>query len=244
MNTKHRTVGIGLIMVLLIVTTLGSIGWYIARPQSKALANNANIQLSVPKQDLNEPSKLAAQVENRLPKSQTLNGITVELTSAKMIRTGIQIGICYPTPDNGDWYPTPGNLTYGTYEIPPDEFEFTSEVKADGVNTGKRCVLIRYRIDEMENITTPMQVALTGYWAVPRELPPCENLMQRISTNPKAQAYGLKAKCSYDEQTGISVTLSEKAFSIAQDKAQQALDEIVKGEVNGPWLFTINEIEK
>lgn len=243
MYKKNNSLGIGLSIVLLAIAAIGSIVWYASQPQSKALADTTNIQQPVKSQET-PASDLISQVTSGMPKLQTVNGTTVELSSVKKIETGIEVGICYPTPDGGDWYPTAGALSYSTYEILPDEFEFISEQKADGIHTGRRCALIRYRIDEMENITTPIQFTLLGYWAVPKELPPCENLQQRLNTNPRAKSYGLKAKCSYDDQTGLSVALSGKASSIAQDKAQQVLDEIVKGEVNGPWEFTITELEK
>ena len=243
MSKKNSTLSTGIAITLLAVATIGSIVWYVSQPQSKALADTTNIQQPVTSQEIPSSDSIS-QAASTMPKLQTVNGVTIELTSVRKIETGIEIGICYPTPDGGDWYPTADVLSYSTYEVLPDEFEFISEQKADGINTGRRCALIRYRIDEMESITTPMQFTLLDYWAVPRELPPCENLQQRLSTNSKAKAYGIKIKCAYDEQGGISVTLSDKASSIAQDKAQLVLDEIVKGEVNGPWEFTITELEK
>jgi len=243
MYKKYSTLSTGLAIALMVVTTIGSIVWYASQPQSKVLADTTKIQQLVTSQEIPSNNSIS-QAASTIPQLQTINGVTIELTSVKQTETGIEIGICYPTPDDGDWYPTPGHIYYSTYEVLPDEFEFISEQKADGINTGRRCVLIRYRIDEMESITTPMQFTLLDYWAVPREMPPCENLQQRLNTNPKAKAYGLKAKCSSDEQGGMSVTLSDKASSVAQDKAQLVLDEIVNGIVNGPWEFTITELEK
>lgn len=242
MNKKYNMLNMGLTILLMIAATIGAIVWYASQPQSKALAETTNVQQPILSQEIYSSNPVSQPV-NTMPKLQTVNGVTIELTSVKKIETGIEIGICYPTPDGGDWYPTPGHLYYSTYDILPDEFEFVSEQKVDDINPGRRCALVRYRIDEMEGVTTPMQFTLLGYWAVPREMPPCENLQQRLKTNPNAQAYGLKIKCSYDDQMGLSVALSGKAPSIAQEKAQQALDEIVKGEISGPWVFTITEIE-
>jgi hypothetical protein len=61
--------------------------------------------------------------------SKTKNDITVEITSAKAISTGMEIGICYTAPDNGEWRPMPGHLFYGSYEVYPDEIEFASDEK-------------------------------------------------------------------------------------------------------------------
>lgn len=243
MYTKNRKLGVMLLVGALAVATVVSIGWYVSRPQSQALAVNQGQSPEAVVQETVTTNPVEADKQADI-RSKTINGITVEITSAKLIETGIEVGVCYSTPDGGDWYPLPGSISYSTYEILPDEFEFTSEEKADGKKLGERCVLIRYRMDDLSNILTPIQFSLTGLSAVPKELPPCEDLQQRLNTSPRAQALGLKARCSYDEQTGISVTLSEKAASVAQGKAQQVLDEVVKGEVNGPWEFLITEIEK
>lgn len=241
MYTKNRKLGVMFLVGILAVTTVLSIGWYVSRPQSQALAVNNSQPEAVQANLTTNPVESDKQADIR---TKTVNGITVEITSAKLIETGIEVGVCYSTPDGGDWYPLPGSISFSTYEILPDEFEFTSEEKADGKKLGERCALIRYRADDLSNISTPIQFSLTGLLAVPKELPPCEDLQQRLNTSPKAQALGLKAKCSYDEQTGISVMLSEKAASVAREKAQQVLDEIVKREVDGPWEFLITEMEK
>lgn len=242
MYTKNRKLGVTLLVGILTVTTVLSIGWYVSRPQSQALAVNNNqqpeaIQITV----ATNPVESDKQADMR---TKTVNGITVEIISAKLIETGIEVGICYSTPDGGDWYTMPGPLSYGLYEVLPDEAEFISEEKANRKNMGRRCESIRYRIDDLDTLTMPLQFTISGFWAVPRELPPCENFQQRLDTNPQARALGLKAKCSYDEQAGISVMLAEKAASVAREKAQQVLDGIVTGEVNGPWEFLITELDK
>lgn len=241
MYTKNRKLGVTFLVGILAVAAVLSIGWYVSRPQSQALAVNNSQPEAVQAAVTTNRVESDKQADIR---TKTVNGITVEIISAKLIETGIEVGVCYSTPDGGDWYPLPGSISYSTYEILPDEFEFTSEEKADGKKLGERCVLIRYRMDELSNISAPIQFSLTGLLAVPKELPPCEDLQQRLSTSPKAQAYGLKVHCSYDEHEGISVTLVEKASSAAQDKAQQTLDEIVKREVDGPWEFLITEMDK
>ena len=242
MYKKSKNFTTGLILILLTVTTILSVVWYVSTPRSEVLANNAVAALPSTQQQesLTSPESLpSTEVQ-----SKTVNEITVELMSTSIIETGIEVEICYTTLDGGDWYTIPGSISYSTYEILPDEVEFISEQKADGKKTGRRCEAIRYRIDEPNTITMPIKFLVSEFWAVPRELPPCENLQQRLDTNPRAKALGLKTKCSYNEQTGISVALSEKASAVAQEKAQQVLDEIIKGEVIGPWEFTITGLEK
>lgn len=242
MHRKNKNFGVGFIIAPLIMTAILSIGWYASQPRSEVLASNANVASPVQQQfDLPKNSELQALSE---PRSKTINDITVELTSAKIIKTGIEMVICYTTPDGGDWYTTPGSISFSTYEIFADEAELLNEQKADEKNTGKRCEAIRYRIDEPDTISTPIRFSVLSFWAVPKELLPCENLQQRLDTSPKAKTYGLKVNCSYDEQTGLSVVLADKLPSIAQSEAQQVLDEIIKGEVFGPWDFTITELKK
>jgi len=242
-NTKKINLSAKIIIALLLVTAVFSVSWYISRPQSPALAAKTNVEQPVTIQD-EAQSIPTDQFVSIFPLSQTVNGIAVELMSARLIDTGIEIGVCYPTPDGGEWYPVPGHLFYDTYEVLPDEAELLSEQLADGVKMGRHCELIRYRIDDLTTVTLPIRISFLGYWAVPREIPPCENFRQRLETSPKAKAYGLKAKCTEDGQGGISVVLLSKASSVAKGEAQKALDEIVKGEITGPWEFVIYELEK
>lgn len=241
MYTKSRKLGVTFLVGILAVAAVLSIGWYVSHPQSQALAVNNSQPEAVKATVTTNRVESDKQADTR---TKTVNGITVEIISTKLIETGIEVGVCYTTPDAGDWYTIPGSVSYSVYEILPDEAEFISEEKADGKNMGRRCESIRYRIDDLDTLTMPLQFTISGFWAVPRELPPCENFQQRLDTNPKAQALGLKAKCSYDEQTGISITLTERAASVAREKAQQVLEEIVTGEVKGPWEFLITEIDK
>nr|MDQ3004089.1 hypothetical protein [Chloroflexota bacterium] len=178
--------------------------------------------------------------------SKTQNDIMVEISSAKVINTGVEIGICYTAPDNGEWRPLPGHLFYDKYEVYPDEIEFLAdEILADGKNTGTRCALIRYRIEDLNTLTTPVEFSILRFYAPGREMyTPCQELQQKLDSNPKAKAYGLKAKCTETSDGGISVSLIDHDKSVSKDKASKALDEIAKGEVIGLWEFTITEIEK
>jgi hypothetical protein len=136
------------------------------------------------------------------------------------------------------------HLFYSTYEIYPDEYEFTTEKKASGNSPGRRCALVRYRIDDLENITVPLQFSLIDIVAHPREMPACQNFQERFDTNSNARAFGLKARCEETSDGNVSVILLDHDKSVAKDKASKLLDEIAKGEVIGPWEFTITAIEK
>jgi hypothetical protein len=231
------------LIIVLAVTTVASISWYISRPQAQAEAI-ANSQILVVSQESQVSTSSVDVLASSFPLLQTVDDITVDIVSTQIIKTGLEIGVCYPTPDSGDWYPTPGSIYYSTYEVIPDEFEFISEQKADGKNEGRRCAVIRYRIDEPQKIEMPIKFSLLGFWAVPREASPCENFQQRFDTNLNAKKYDLKVKCSDNGQNGISVTLVDNDKSITSDKAQEILDEIVRGEFTGPWSFDITEFSK
>jgi hypothetical protein len=177
---------------------------------------------------------------------KTQNDITVEITSAKVINTGAELGICYTTPDNGEWRPMPGQLLYGAYEVYPDEIEFLEgESMADGKNPGTRCALIRYRIADLSTLAAPVKFSILQFYAPGREMyTPCEELQQRLNTSPKAQAYGLKAGCTLSSDGNVSVMLVEHDPSVTETEAGKTLDQIAKAEVDGPWEFTIKELER
>ena len=139
-----------------------------------------------------------------------------------------------------------GHLYYGTSDILPDEIEFLSgEKMADGKDTGIRCAYVRYLVEALKAITTPVEFSILRFYAPGREMySPCQELQERLKTNPKAQAYGLKAKCDELNDGSISVTLADQDKSVEKDKANILLKEIAKGEIDGPWEFTITEIEK
>ncbi len=254
---NNRVVNILVISLLMVMASL-SVVFYFSRPQAAVLANSAPAQQT----SSDKPSDTVAAVQQiavekplettiqqnvsqeRLSKTQ--NDITVEITSAKVITTGIEIGICYTAPDNGEWRPLPDHVFYGKYEVYPDEIEFlANEILADGKNTGTRCALVRYRIDDLNTLTTPIGFSILKFYAPGREMyTPCQELQQRLDTNPKAKAYGLKEKCIENSDGTISVTLLDHAKSVSNDHAKQAMEEIAKAEVVGPWEFTISEIEK
>lgn len=230
------------LIVLLTITTVLSGGWYISQPQIRAVASNADNASYVTVQE-QSANQVNSQPTAQSIQTQTVNGITVTITSAKIISTGVQVNMCYSTPDAGDWYPLPGNLFYGAYVIPPDEFETISDQKANGINMGEKCVSIRHRIDDLESIALPITFSLSSIHAVPREIPPCDNFQNCLNTNAVAHARDLQAICSENSDGSIKVTLTGKRPDISQSEAQKTLDNILRGDVQGPWEFTINTIQ-
>ena len=242
MNSKNTSTII-LVSMSLILMLLVAVGFYISRPQSLVSARNSEN----PNNSMRQPVPANIPINKVEPAvlSRMKGDIQVEVISAKVIPTGVEIGICYVTPDSGDWYPTPGHLLYSTYEIYPDEYEFTSELKADGNNFGRRCALVRYKIDDLENIMTPLNFSILDFEARPLEMfSACQNFQERLSTNPKARAYGLSARCTENNDGTIAVNLAGHNNLVSNEHAKQALDTIASGIVNGPWEFTITQLEK
>jgi hypothetical protein len=243
MQTKHNNFVLTIISGLLILAAVSAISFYASRPQSAVVAGNDAREQSLSDQD--QVVNIPPQTTGKEILAQNVNEVVVEITSTKIISTGVEIGVCYSTLDGGDWYPTPGHLFYSTYEIYPDEYEFTTEEKANGNKVGKRCALVRYRIDDLENITTPIEFTILNFEAKPLEMfSACQNFQERLATSPKAKAYGLRAICTENSDGSFSVILNDHANSVAKENANKALDEIAQGIVTGPWVFTINEIER
>lgn len=232
-----------LIVGLLLVTTIVAIGFYASRPQAMAAASDEKIQQNSP--DQGKTGVVPVPKTDSEILSQTQSEVTVEISSAKRIDTGVEIGICYTTLDGGDWYPVPGHLFYDANEVFPDEYEFTTEQKADANNLGKRCALVRYRIDDLSTITMPIKFSMIGFDARPQEMySACQNFQHRLDTNPKAKAHGLKAKCDETDDGNIIVTLVDNDKSVKKEDAGKVLDEIATGAIIGSWEFTINQLEK
>ncbi|MBK9924877.1 MAG: hypothetical protein IPP66_06240 [Anaerolineales bacterium] len=211
-------------------------------PSSITRSSAVDQSLPNPTQTIQVPQP----IEEKTALYQTVSDIAVEITSVKRISTGLEVGICYTAPDNGEWRPLPGHLFFASSEVYPDEIEFLPDEKiADGKNTGIRCALIRYLVEDVSAITTPLMFSIIQFYAPGREMySPCEEFEQRLSTNQKANAYEIKAKCEEVGDGNISVELVDNDKSIAKDKVSKLLADIAKGEVAGPWEFTITEIEK
>ena len=239
------------------VAAIAAIGFYSARPQLIAVTDSAANQptaqtrnppvstSSDPTTSPEAPSSPVADGKGKHVLVRIVGDIQVEVTSAKIVDTGVEIGVCYATPDSGDWYPMFSHLFFNTREIYPDEFDFLTEDSADGSKYGRRCVAVRYKIAKMDTITTPILFGVEELYAVQREGNPCESFQDRLDTSPKARAYGLKVKCTeFDNGTQFSVELIEHGEMVDQGAAKLALDEIIQGTVTGPWQFTITEIQK
>ena len=242
LSKKHNFTFFTIAGLFTLVTVL-SVRFYISKPDV-AVSVESNVAMKPPIGKLAEV--VTPQTDNKQLLSETREDITIEMTSAKVIGTGMEIGICYTTPDNAEWYPMPGHLFYGNYEIYPDEIEFLAgERFADGKSMGRRCALIRYRINDVSTLVTPVELSILQLYAPGREMyTPCEEFRERMATNPKVKAYDLKVECVETSDGSISATLLEHDPSISSEEANRILNEIASAEINGPWIFRIDEIER
>jgi hypothetical protein len=184
-------------------------------------------------------------VKNPINLSQTVGDVTVTVKYAKVIPTGIEIGICYTTLDGGEWYSMPDPIKVDSKEIKPDESGFTNETLATANTTGERCEFIRYKLAGSDTISTLIGFSIKALDAEPREMySPCQEVQQRIDTSPKAQAAGVKMNCTENADGQAVAELSGFNPTFSREEAQQILDQIVGQMVNGPWVFTIDKLEK
>lgn len=244
MQTKSKA-ALFTLTALLILGTVGSIVFYVSRVQSAVIAGSNDNLEGVPNPDVNA----GAQVASSSGSSQTVNDITVEITSARIIDTGVEIGFCYTTLDGGEWYPVPEQLLFsseeGSYKVFPDEYEFVEEKLADKDNVGLNCGLVRYLIDDLKTITAPLHFSLSQIIVHPREMYSlCEDFQYRLATSSKANQFGLTAECSANSEGVISATLVDYDKSASLDVVSRVLEDIAKYEIHGPWEFTITEIER
>jgi len=243
----HHKFGKHLILFIVGMAMLSACGLSKSAPAQQTVQEKPAVILTVePVSDNKTIDPVRPQSASQEVLLKTQNDITVKITSTKMIGTGVEIGICYTAPDNGEWRPLPAHLFYDKYEVFPDEIHYLdNEIPADGKNTGTRCALVRYRIDDPNTITTPIKFSILQFYAPGREMySPCEELRQRLATNPKAQTYGLRANCVENGDGNISVALVGNNQTVAKDIASKVLAQIAKAEVAGPWEFTLNEIER
>jgi hypothetical protein len=243
MQNKNKSAATIIVVSLLILTIVASIGFYFSRPETVVSAGGEPTLQSSPVKPIEAIKPLT---DSQKTLSVTQNDITVKITSAKVISTGVEIGICYTAPDNGEWRALPAHLFYGKYEVYPHETEYlANEILADGKNTGTRCAQVRYNVEDLNTITTPIKFSILSFYAPGREMySPCEEVQQRLNTNPKAQAYGLKIKCEENSDSSTNVTLLSNNKSVASAEAQKALSVIASAEIPGNWEFTITDLMK
>jgi hypothetical protein len=252
---------------LLALTALASAIFYFSQPQAVALAESQ--PTSQPQiLDVDE-LQTSSEIARELP-VLTVNDTTVEITSVKAtqfnrevyaetgkdtytyqlvgyaLTHGVEIGICYTAPDDGEWRPWVGNLIYDKYVVYPDSITILEgETLADGKKSGTRCALILYVIEDPDSVILPLEFSITRFYAPGRELySPCQEMQQRLATSPKAQKYGLKISCTDDAEKGPSISLDEYSKSVNAEEAQKVFDVIATSEVHGEWKFVLTDIEK
>lgn len=203
---------------------------------------------------------------------QTVNGITVRIinlkkgieeTSSSDERKGgivsvkkqvVTVDFCFTTPDSGEW------MLYGEGDILQfkngksngwyGSVNWWDEKIADGKNMGEKCGRYHFAFDLDVKIEPPLILTFQDINSTPREwLTPCEELMKRVETNPRAQEAGLKIGCenvpNAREDFTISVHDATPVLAgydrsrLTKQEAHALMLEIQDATVYGPWIFKI-----
>jgi len=233
-----------IILIVLTITSIFSVGFYLSRIQYKTNAESIHPQNYIELIDSTQIPTL--QPENNINLQQTVNDISVTVTYAKIIPSGIEIGTCFTTPDGGEWNPGPGPIVLSDGKtISPDEFGTIRETQADSRQMGEMCNFIKYRVEDLSSISIPFKVAIKFLHSPAREMySACENLQHRLNTSPKAYGSEIKMECKETTDQLVSPTVIGHASTISQEEAQAILDEMAGNIIYGPWEFTINSIQK
>lgn len=236
-----------------IVIILMAIGVYSSRkPVEKAVANNPisvydlqptvnNLPDSSIQTDLNKDPLINIKETSEL--SQIGNGIEITVKNVTFYDKGIQVTVCYPLFDSGEWNIKPEPLVFGSERILPDERELISSEPASAEKQGNACVHIRYLIEDKSKVTTPIYFTVSELFITPREMDPCEELKIRQATNMMAQQAGIEMQCTQGEEWKPDIQVANSKASLEDENSKLAIEQLSEWKVDGPWEFTINEIK-
>ncbi|MFO7583240.1 MAG: hypothetical protein R6W69_00810 [Anaerolineales bacterium] len=257
---------------LLALAALTAVVFYFTQPGATAAAESQPSEMPIQVESDFENDMVstdADRAEKKWP-SATSNDITIQITSVKLTQEEmpitetledgslheyvyvfdlLEIGMCHTMLDNGDWVIWPDYLHYGNQSVFAwglyrFEGEAQGEILADGKNTGERCQLLYYPIDDPETLSLPLKFAITSFGVPYNEgYSPCQNIERRWRTNVKAQEYGMKISCQDDFTNGPTVTLDDYSKSVSREDVQWVFDMLTNAEVPGYWEFVITEIE-
>ena len=203
---------------------------------------------------------------------QTVNGITVRIINLRKEyeyrefwsekdqknifddRLVITLDACYSTPDSGEWflYGEVDMLQYGDKKSVGwfGSDNWWNEKIADGKSMGEKCSQYKFSFDKNTKIEPPLIFTFDRMFATPREgQGPCEELMKRVETNPRAQEAGLKIGCENVPNAREDFTISVHDATpvvtgydrsvLTKQEAHALMLEIQDATVYGPWIFKI-----
>ncbi len=206
---------------------------------------------------------------------ETVNGITVKIMDVKLsiesrelwsdtekkIKSAdkkvLTFDVCFSTPDSGEWslWGTKDMLLFDQYcswvwdRMP----SLRDEKPADGKTMGEKCERYTFDFELDIEVEPPFTLRFDQLFTSPHKAAhPCEYILNRFATNPRALAADLDVNCfempngnppGVDSKYDASVYLNGYDESIlTKQEAHRLMLEIESGVIYGPWVFTIDSL--
>jgi hypothetical protein len=187
-----------------------------------------------------DPPKVTAapKLPPPFPKTQSVNGLSVELLNARILDEQLTIDICHQMPTQEDWIV--GSDPEGTYVTVGGE---KTNLSGFGIlyyrasdNTGKnthRCDALNFPVSD-PNIGKMTLTINEFYTSVP-EVPDCSAAQKKLD----AAGTGIQFTCNSGEGFfGFDVT--QKPEGMSDNEARTIVFDSFSSHVKGPWVFDIN----
>jgi hypothetical protein len=236
---------------------LGALGAWVVRPQP---TSSQTIYAALPPPQVvvaaaplptSAPAVQAAQKAFQ-PQTVTANGIPVQVTYARVLKPGeydtkggIEIGFCYPTRNNGQWYPYFKPLNNNGLTIPPSGggWDRKNTTTPNQSANGRECAFMFYELDPAQ-LVMPFTFTIREIAVTPHEGSFCEEMALRLGSSAAAHQAGIVAKCASNADGSPAITLNAHNPNLSDAEAQRILDEEVESRYVGPWTFTIDQLSR
>ncbi|MBQ6517891.1 MAG: hypothetical protein IJI14_04170 [Anaerolineaceae bacterium] len=199
--------------------------------------------------------------------SQTVNGVTIDLVGLDYVTVPlarlylnpdlegessfVQLGLCYPLPDDGEWNIVPGEFMIGDAGVWGASGGFGGKVPATAEAPGRQCSFMRFPVDGLSiDPEDTLSFVVREMRAAPREGSPCKDILHRFETNAAAQALGITLQCE-DNVTDEWIRgpkdyiLTVDTFDSTRwtrEEIQSEIERILEPNIPGPWQFEIENI--
>lgn len=200
------------------------------------------------------------------PKTSSVNGITITISSIQKLGDQTQVTVCYPLPDDGDWTIWKASLQYtqGSKTIELADFGFAPvelrEFPANGRQRitifgkngakhmhfenalanqqGLRCDRLTFTL--MKNAApTNTMLTIQAIGAYPREGEICGVYLEKAQAMLKTNYPGLQAQCIQNAWGG-GLTVAAKPDSMSQTEAEAIIASDKFFTIQGPWVFMMD----
>lgn len=174
---------------------------------------------------------------------QVVNGVRIEVKGASVVNSQMEISVCFPLLDWGEWMIQPEPLRMGSYIILPNEFETITSEPATAEKPGSECAIVRYLLDDKTRISSPIFFTISDFAVTPHEMDACEEITRRVATNMLARQTGLVLDCTPGDEWKPKITVISSTVPLDNEQTQQALSQLRDWHVAGSWKFKIHEIK-